>query len=90
MCPEQICSTPGGFVIRWFSGGMVYVRRLCAGSRNRKSPARGRGDEAGYNLLSRSYVDTAVYVDRLACDVVAVFYKVTDGPGDLIRLPEAP
>src|SRR5215212_5391744 len=65
---------------------------LSTGSHNRfgrAPPAGGRGDKADDNLLLRSYVDTAVYVDRLACDVVAVFYQVTDGPGDLFRLPEA-
>src|SRR5215211_5863603 len=65
---------------------------LSTGSHNRLGrapPAGGRGDKADDNLPLRSYVDTAVYVDRLACDVVAVFYQVTDGPGDLFRLPEA-
>src|SRR5215218_5100130 len=65
---------------------------LSTGSHNRLGrapPAGGRGDKADDNLLLRSYVDTAVYVDGLACDVVAVFYQVTDGPGDLFWLPEA-
>src|SRR5215211_8783517 len=34
-------------------------------------------------------VDTAVYVDRLAGDVVTVFYQETGCPGDLFGLPEA-
>src|SRR5215218_11034240 len=65
-----------------FGGG------LSAGSHSRlweeAPPAGGRG-----SLSLRSDVDTAVYVDRLACYVVTVFYQVADGPGDLFRLPEA-
>src|SRR5215213_3310350 len=43
----------------------------------------------GGALSLRPDVDTAVYIDRLACDVVTVFYKVADGPCDLIRFSEA-
>src|SRR5687768_10768655 len=39
--------------------------------------------------VSSPDVDTAVYIDRLASDVVTVFYKVADGPGDLFRFSEA-
>ena len=42
-----------------------------------------------YVMRLGSNVDTAVYVDRLACDVVTVLYQVADGSGYLVRLPEA-
>src|SRR5215208_2006431 len=48
------------------------------------SPARGRG-----SLLLRPDVDTTVYIDRLACYVVTIFYKVADGPCDLFWFSEA-
>src|SRR5215207_1378975 len=61
---------------------------LSAGSHIRlwESPAYSR---AGGALLSGPDVDTAVYIYGLACDVVTVFYKVADGPGDLFRFSEA-
>src|SRR5215208_4666031 len=50
-----------------------------------KAPPAG----GGAFLSLRPDVDTAVYVDRLACDVVTVFYKVADCPGDLFWFSEA-
>src|SRR5215207_9894514 len=59
---------------------------LSAGSHHRlweEAPLEGGA------LSLRPDVDTAVYIDRLARDVVTVFYKVADGPGDLFRFSEA-
>jgi hypothetical protein len=70
------------------------VSCMSAGSHVRKrkeAPARLRAGatEADGYLLLRPDVDTAVYVDGLACDVVPVFHQVADCSGDLFRLPEA-
>src|SRR5215210_5952516 len=80
-----------GCIICWLYGGIVCVLGvacLSVGPHSRlweeAPPAGGRG-----SLSLRSDVDTAVYVDRLACYVVTVFYQVADGSGDLFRLPEA-
>src|SRR5215207_10072345 len=76
-----------GSIIRRLSGGVRIGSRagcLYAGSHSRLWEPRGRGP---FSL--RSDIDTAVYIDRLACDVVTVFYKVADGPGDLFRFSEA-
>src|SRR5215207_8599652 len=76
-----------GSIIRRLSGGVRIGSRagcLYAGSHSRLWEPRGRGP---FSL--RSDIDTAVYIDRLACDVVPVFYKVADGPGDLFRFSEA-
>src|SRR5215208_2460154 len=66
----------------------LEVGCLSAGSHSRlweeAPPAGGRG-----SLSLRPDVDTAVYIDRLACNVVTVFYKVADSPGDLFWFSEA-
>src|SRR5215216_7472506 len=50
------------------------------------SPAHPR---VGGASSLRPDVDTAVDIDRLACYVVTVFYKVADRPCDLFRFSEA-
>src|SRR5688500_14586504 len=71
---------------RW---GAIYVSRraACRITRPLGKPRPPTGGAT--NLSLRPDVDTAVYVDRLACDVVTVFYQVADGPGDLFRFSEA-
>src|SRR5215203_2010702 len=53
-----------------------------------EAPVRGRGLRY-LILVLRPYVDAAINIDGLACDIVAVFDKVADGAGDLVRLAEA-
>src|SRR5215210_1052099 len=69
---------------RMRSGAVCLSARSHSRLWEKAPPAGGRGSHS-----LRPDVDTAVYVDRLACDVVTVFYKVADGPGDLIRFSEA-
>src|SRR5215210_769593 len=69
---------------RMRSGAVCLSARSHSRLWEKAPPAGGRG-----SLSLRPDVDTAVYVDRLACDVVTVFYEVADGPCDLFRLPEA-
>src|SRR5215204_3718940 len=53
-----------------------------------EAPVRGRGLRY-LILVLRPYVDAAINIDGLACDIVAVFDKVADGAGDLVRFSEA-
>src|SRR5215210_1635054 len=69
---------------RMRSGAVCLSARSHSRLWEKAPPAGGRG-----SLSLRPDVDTAVYVDRLACDVVTVFYKVADRPGDLFWFSEA-
>src|SRR5829696_8578607 len=69
----------------WWDLMLLGLVCLSAGSHGRL----WGGPASGAPLSLRPDVDTAVYIDGLACDVVAVFYEVADGPGDLFRLAEA-
>src|SRR5215203_2302974 len=53
-----------------------------------EAPVRGRGLRY-LILVLRPYVDAAINIDGLAGDIVAVFDKVADGAGDLVRFSEA-
>ncbi len=78
-----------GCIIYRLSGGIVCVSGWPACLRDHTTGQEAPPVGGATYLLSSPDVDTAVYVDRLACDVVTVYYQVADGPGDLIRLPEA-
>src|SRR5215212_3485961 len=67
-----------------FRRGLPVCRLIEPVVGERALPAGGRG-----SLSLRSDIDTAVYIDRLACDVVTVFYEVADRPGDLFWFSEA-
>src|SRR3712207_3655215 len=89
MCPEQIYTSLdalsiGSLVGSYaFRGGVACLQVHTVGCGRRPRPRVGRA------LSLRPDVDTAVYIDRLACDVITVFYKVADGPCDLFRFSEA-
>src|SRR5918997_3766503 len=74
----------------WRDSRCLRPVRLSAGSQGRATAKPPRaGGFGGLDLSLRPDVDTAVYVDGLAGDVVTVFYKVTGGPGDFLGLAEA-
>src|SRR5215218_8840234 len=71
----------------WRDLGSLRLFRLSVGSRAMAKPS-GEGSAVACLPLCPD-VDSAVYVDRLAGDVVTVFYQETGGPGDLFGLAEA-
>src|SRR5215210_66098 len=83
------------YIHLWMHNLPARGRILCSSGRfaclrDHMAGCGGRPPVGGASQVSlRPYVDTAVYVDRLACDVVTVFYEVADGPGDLFGLAEA-
>src|SRR5215211_2587507 len=90
MCPEQIYTPLDALSTGSVAGSYAFRgRAACLQDHTPGCWSKPSQPRVGWALSLRSDVDTAVYVDRLACDVVTVFYKVADGPCDLFWFSEA-